>query len=100
VCLVAELHARKDFAPPLLQKVRKQLQKQREKFLAFAADLDRDLAALAADLEIPVGLARTMLQVQGLDPGCQISSRSEPFFSQPSATTEVVDCNDCVIEWP
>jgi putative SOS response-associated peptidase YedK len=31
---------------------------------------------------------------------CQISSRSEPFFSQPSATTEVVDCNDCVIEWP
>ena len=69
MCLVAELHARKDFAPPLLQKVRKQLQKQREKFLAFAADLDRDLAALAADLEIAVGLARTMLQVQGLDPG-------------------------------
>jgi hypothetical protein len=31
---------------------------------------------------------------------CQISSRSAPFFSQPSATTEVVDCNDCVIEWP
>jgi hypothetical protein len=34
------------------------------------------------------------------EPPCQISSRSEPFFSQPSATTEVVDCNDCVIEWP
>jgi formylglycine-generating enzyme required for sulfatase activity len=36
----------------------------------------------------------------GMRLACQISSRSEPFFSQPSATTEVVDCNDCVIEWP
>ena len=67
--VVAELRAREEAAPPLLKKVRTQLQKQREGLLAFAAELDHDLTALAGDLEIPVGLARTMLQVQGLDPG-------------------------------
>ncbi|HWT80204.1 MAG TPA: hypothetical protein VN648_15585, partial [Candidatus Methylomirabilis sp.] len=67
--VVAELRRREESGPPLLAKVRRQLEHQRDNLLAFAADLDRDLTALAGDLEIPVPLARTMLQVQALDPG-------------------------------
>jgi hypothetical protein len=53
----------------------------------------------ARDYAVIDGIKNAICMSESGD-GCQISSRSEPFFSQPSATTEVVDCNDCVIEWP
>ena len=42
------------------------LEKQRDNLLAFALELDRDLAALAQEWQISVTTAREVLQVQSL----------------------------------
>ena len=42
------------------------LEKQRDNLLAFAVELDRELAALAQEWQISVATAREVLQVQSL----------------------------------
>jgi transposase-like protein len=67
--VVAELRAREPACPHRIRPVRKRLENQRDKLLAFAAKLDRDLAALAQEWQIGVTTAREVLQVQAL-PTC------------------------------
>jgi hypothetical protein len=64
--VVAELRVREPLCPHRLEPVRKQLEKQRDDLLAFAVQLDRDLAALAAEHQVSVELARETLHVQAL----------------------------------
>jgi hypothetical protein len=65
--LVAELKARQAGAPKTLQAACTMLVYSRDALLAFAAALDADLAALAAELAVPVAVLREVLAVQGLD---------------------------------
>ena len=44
------------------------LTNQRDRLLAFAVQLDRDLEALAQEFDVPLFLVRQVLQVQELDP--------------------------------
>ena len=60
--VVAELRARESACPDRIRPVRTLLEKQRDNLLAFAVELDRDLAALAQEWQIqcddrPGGLA-------------------------------------------
>jgi hypothetical protein len=64
--VVAELHARETLCPHRLEPARKYLENQRHDLLAFAAQLDLDLATLAAEHQVPVALARETLHVQAL----------------------------------
>jgi hypothetical protein len=63
--VVAELRAREKGCPQI-EPVRKYLENQRDNLLAFAAQLDHDLAVLAAEYQVPVELARETLHVQAL----------------------------------
>jgi hypothetical protein len=65
--VVAELRARAPGCPHRLGPVVTYLVNQRDAVLAFAAELDADLAAVAEDFQVPVGVARAVLQVQELD---------------------------------
>ena len=74
--VVAELRAREPACPHRLRPVRALLENQRDNLLAFAMELDRDLAALAREWQISVTTAREVLQVQSLptsDPGAVAS---------------------------
>ena len=64
--VVAELRARESACPHRIRPVRTLLEKQRDNLLAFAVELDRDLAALAQEWQISVTTAREVLQVQSL----------------------------------
>jgi hypothetical protein len=64
--VVAELRAREPACPHRIRPVRTLLENQRDNLLAFAADLDGDLAALAQEWQISVTTAREVLQVQSL----------------------------------
>ena len=64
--VVAELRARESACPHRIRPVRTLLEKQRDNLLAFAVQLDRDLAALAQEWQIHVTTAREVLQVQSL----------------------------------
>ena len=64
--VVAELRARESACPHRIRPVRTLLEKQRDNLLAFAVELDRDLAALAQEWQISVTIAREVLQVQSL----------------------------------
>ncbi len=64
--VVAELRARESACPDRIRPVRTLLEKQRDNLLAFAVQLDRDLAALAQEWQIHVTTAREVLQVQSL----------------------------------
>jgi hypothetical protein len=64
--VVAELRARESACPHRIRPVRTLLEKQRDNLLAFAVELDRDLAALAQEWQIRVTTAREVLQVQSL----------------------------------
>ncbi len=55
--------------PHRIRPVRTLLEKQRDNLLAFALELDRELAALAQEWQISVTTAREVLQVQSL-PTC------------------------------
>jgi hypothetical protein len=68
--VVAELRAREAQCPHRLRPVRTLLENQREAVLAFAAALDRDLAAVAEEYAVPVATVRSILQAQAL-PGLQ-----------------------------
>ena len=64
--VVAELRAREPACPHRIRPVRTLLENQRDNLLAFAVELDRDLAALAREWQIGVTTAREVLQVQAL----------------------------------
>ena len=64
--VLAELRARQDGCPHRLQPVCTALANQRDDLLAFAAQLDRDLAAVAQECQVPEALVREALQVQAL----------------------------------
>jgi hypothetical protein len=64
--VVAELRARESACPHRIRPVRTLLENQRDNLLAFAVELDRDLAALAQEWQISVTTAREVLQVQSL----------------------------------
>jgi hypothetical protein len=64
--VVAELRARESACPHRIRPVRTLLENQRDNLLAFAVDLDRELAALAQEWQISVTTAREVLQVQSL----------------------------------
>jgi len=65
--IVAELRARQHLCSRL-GTLCVTLTNQRDRLLAFAAQLDRDLEALAQEFEVPSSLVRQVLQVQDLDP--------------------------------
>jgi len=64
--VVAELRAREPVCPHRIKPVRQLLENQREHLLAFAAGLDRDLAALARQWQIGSATAREVLEMQAL----------------------------------
>jgi hypothetical protein len=65
--VAAELRARAPLCPHRLGPAARSLEVQRDDLLAFAADLDRDLAALAAAFGVPAALAREALNLRALD---------------------------------
>ena len=62
--IVAELRARAAQCPQRLNPLVTYLVNQRDAVLAFARQLDADLAALAEEFQVPGELVRTVLQVQ------------------------------------
>jgi hypothetical protein len=64
--VVAELRLREDQSPHRTRPVRALLENQRDALLAFAADLDQELAALAAEFAVPVATVRSVLRLQAL----------------------------------
>ena len=65
--VVAELRARAPQCPHRLNPVCTYLANQRDAVLAFAKQLDADLAAVAADFQVPPAVARAVLHVQEMD---------------------------------
>ncbi len=65
--ILAELSARIPQAATLLRSIVIYLKGQRDNVLAFAAQLDRDFAALANEFGIPADLIRELFAVQTLD---------------------------------
>jgi hypothetical protein len=61
--VLAELQARQPLCPQHLKSVCSLLRNHREQLLAFAAQLDRDLAKLAADFEVPLASVRQMMDL-------------------------------------
>jgi hypothetical protein len=64
--VLSQLHARQVLCPHRLRPVCTALANQRDDLLAFAEQLDRDLAAVAVAYQVPVGWVREALQVQVL----------------------------------
>lgn len=65
--VVAELRARTPQCPHRLGPVCTYLANQRDAVLAFAEQLDADLAAVAADFQVPATVPRAVLHVQEMD---------------------------------
>jgi hypothetical protein len=65
--IVAELRARVPLCPHRLGPVCTLLQNHRDQLLAFALQLDQDLADLAADFAVPLAIVRELLDLQALD---------------------------------
>ena len=65
--IVAELRARESSCPHRIRPVRTLLEEQRDDLLAFARQLDLDLAALARQFQVEPAVARELLAVQALD---------------------------------
>jgi hypothetical protein len=65
--ILAELKARVPQASTLLSPLVTYLKGQRDDLLAFAAQLDRDFAAVATEFAVPVDLVRELFAVQTLD---------------------------------
>ena len=64
--VVAELRGREPACPHRIKPVRQLLENQREHLLAFAVELDRDLAALARQWQVGSATAREVLEMQAL----------------------------------
>jgi hypothetical protein len=65
--IVAELQARVPQCPHRLGPVCTLLKNHRDQLLAFALQLDEDLAKLAAEFEVPLTIVRELLDLQTLD---------------------------------
>jgi hypothetical protein len=65
--ILAELKARESLCPHRLGPVYTLLKNHRDQLVAFAAQLDQDLANLAADFQVPVTLVRELLDLEALD---------------------------------
>jgi hypothetical protein len=65
--VVAELRCRETLCPHRIGPVVRALANQRNDLLAFAAQLDQDLAGLAADLQLPLATLREVFNNQTLD---------------------------------
>jgi hypothetical protein len=65
--IVAELKVRVPQAPTLLGPLATYVKRQRDDLLAFAAQLDRDFAAVATECAVPADLVRELFAVQTLD---------------------------------
>jgi hypothetical protein len=65
--IVAELQARVPHCPHRLGPVCTLLHNHRDQLLAFAWQLDEDLAKLAAEFEAPLSIVRDLLDLQTLD---------------------------------
>jgi hypothetical protein len=65
--IVAELQARVPHCPHRLGPVCTLLKNHRDQLLAFAWQLDEDLAKLAAEFEVPRAIVRELLDLQTLD---------------------------------
>jgi hypothetical protein len=66
--IVAELQARVPHCPHRLGPVCTLLKNHRDELLAFALQLDEDLAKLAAAFEVPLASVRAVLELHTLDP--------------------------------
>jgi hypothetical protein len=66
--IALELKAREHLRPHRIKPVRKLLENQRDKMLAFALELDHDLMALAKEFKVPALVVRELLNLQALDP--------------------------------
>jgi hypothetical protein len=66
--VVSELRARQQQCPTLIGAACKLLENRRDNLLAFVAQLDSDLAALAAEHKVSVAVVREALQVEALSP--------------------------------
>jgi hypothetical protein len=65
--VVAELRSREPLCPHRLGPLARALANQRDDLLAFAAQLDQDLAVLAAEFQIPVATLRELFNTETLD---------------------------------
>jgi hypothetical protein len=65
--ILAELQAREGLCPHRLGPVCTLLKNHRDQLLAFAAQLDQDLANLAAEFHVPLTIVRELLDLQALD---------------------------------
>jgi len=66
--ILVEFQARQALCPSRLGPVCTLLKNQRDVLLAFADQLDRDLANLAAEFQVPVTIVRELLDLRALDP--------------------------------
>ena len=66
--LVVELRLREPLCPHRIGPVVRALANQRDDLPAFASQLDRDLAVLAAEFQVPAETARAVLNVEILPP--------------------------------
>jgi hypothetical protein len=62
--LVAELRSRQPLCPHRIGRVVRALTNQRDDLLAFAFQLDQDLAVLATEFQVPVETARAVFNVE------------------------------------
>jgi hypothetical protein len=65
--VLSELQAREPLCPHRLGPVCSLLKNHRDQLLAFAAQLDQNLADLAVDFEVPVTSIRQLLDLQAMD---------------------------------
>jgi hypothetical protein len=65
--VVAQFQARIALCPHRLKPLRRLLKNQRDALLAFAAQLDQDLEALAEEFEVSPVVVRDLLYVQAMD---------------------------------
>lgn len=98
--LVAELEARQELCPHRIGPVVRALRNQRDDLLAFAAELDQQLDALAHEYQVAPALVRELLLLQAIHPNRpehwqrqaelrhQLGSR---FFAVHEAVTAVAD---------
>jgi hypothetical protein len=66
--LVAELRTREPLCPHRIGPVVRALANQRDDLLAFAVELDRNLAALAAEFQVSVETVRDVFGIETLEP--------------------------------
>jgi hypothetical protein len=80
--ILAELQARQPFCPHRLGRVCNLLKNHRDQLLAFAAQLDQNLANLAADFQVPAAIVRDLLDLQALDERQSLRWQKEAWLRQ------------------